>query len=135
MKYFFSFKATNATFSFETISLGKRKFNISSEKLSESFIKGTKSVVSIMKFTSKLWFDQNLHWWIISLAFSVISFCYICFIYVSNTSVLQEMDDGFLISCLKYTTGKDNNVFTYNDNKIFLWIRRYFVSLGCTSSH
>ena len=29
------------------------------------------------------------------------------------------MDDGFLINCLKYTTGKDINVFTYNDNKFF----------------
>ena len=29
------------------------------------------------------------------------------------------MDDGFLINCLKYTTGKDNNVFTYNDDKFF----------------
>ena len=29
------------------------------------------------------------------------------------------MDDGFLIDCLKYTTGKDNNVFTYNDKKFF----------------
>ena len=27
------------------------------------------------------------------------------------------MDDRFLIDCLKYTTGKDNSIFTYNDNK------------------
>ena len=29
------------------------------------------------------------------------------------------MDDGFLINCLKYTTGKDSKVFTYNEDKIF----------------
>ena len=27
------------------------------------------------------------------------------------------MDDGFLTNCLNYTTGKDINVFTYNDDK------------------
>ena len=43
------------------LSLGTRKFNISSAKLSESFIMGTKGMASIVKFTSKLWFDQNLH--------------------------------------------------------------------------
>ena len=46
------------------------------------------------------------------------------------------MDDGFLINCLNVTTGKDKDkVFTYNGDKFFLWIRRYFVSVGCTSSH
>ena len=29
------------------------------------------------------------------------------------------MNDGFLMNCLKYTTGKDINVFTCNDNKFF----------------
>ena len=29
------------------------------------------------------------------------------------------MDDGFLIKCLKYTTRKDKNVYTYNENKFF----------------
>ena len=34
--------------------LGTRKFNISSAKLSDSLIMGTKGMVSIVKFTSKL---------------------------------------------------------------------------------
>ena len=29
------------------------------------------------------------------------------------------MDNGFLIKCLKYTTRKDKNIFTYNENNFF----------------
>ena len=40
------------------------------------------------------------------------------------------MDDGFLINCLKYTTGRDNNVFIYNNNKVFYGLEYIFCHLA-----
>ena len=44
------------------------------------------------------------------------------------------MDDGFLINCLKYTMGKDNNVFTYNDDKFFYGLEDILCRLAAPDS-